>query len=217
MPDDLPDGLRLPSVAELPDIDGIHEFLGTKYSRSNMAESFVDKIKAKQEFIELGLNLDDGQSCPFCEQEYSPQASELINKYNAYLEDEEAKVTRWCQDRIDELKTLKRSCEKCIADVLRSAQDFDKKTLYIPSMQDWKFTDPPAVEGIATAIKSISQCLKDKSSHIDRTDFDISDPILEIKNFITRLDEVLEENSNIMGTFNPKKNNVQVEKRELDR
>jgi hypothetical protein len=69
------------------------EGLARKYDLSTLAEEFKNKIKSKQIFVESGLDLlRDGDTCPFCEQKLESEAVTLIDRYNEYLRDEEAKT-----------------------------------------------------------------------------------------------------------------------------
>lgn len=217
MPDDLPDVLALPPVPNMPDFSGISELLQTAYSRSNLAEEFVIKLKRKQSFIEQGLQFEDKSKCPFCEQPYSVQASDLIEKYNDYLSDEEAKVSRCCKDKISELRLQQKHFESCIAGLLRSIRDFDKKKKYIPSMKEVELAETPPIKHFGDAIEALCHFLDDKSQRIDKVDFDISPYKQRIEDVFKALNRVLEGCAQKFNEFNSKKNNAQNEKRELDR
>ena len=217
MPDDLPDVRLLPSAQSAPNLAEIKELLQTEYSRSNIAEDFVAKVKSKQSFIEEGLRIDGMATCPFCEQPYSVQATELIQRYNDYLNDEEAAVAKCCENKISELRFNNKHTENSIIDVLRSSRDFDQKKKFIPSMKDEGFSDFPSIEMLSNPIEILCQLLADKARHIDKVDFDISDSQREIELFFTLFERIRGENLKKIELFNSKKNNVQNEKRELDR
>lgn len=217
MPDDLPDVIALPTVPALPDFAGISELLQTPYSRSELADEFVTKVKSKQSFIEQGLQFSDQSECPFCEQAYSDQALALIKKYNDYLTDEEAKVVKRCKDKIAELDILQKQYEKCATDVTRSVRDFEKKKKYIPSMKDADLVEPPSGKSIADAVDEICRLLENKAEHIDQTNFEFSNHRTSIESYREEFVRALEVSAKTIDIFNSKKNNAQDEKRELDR
>lgn len=217
MPDDLPDVLSLPSAPSLPEFTAIIDLLRTQYSRSELADEFVAKVKSKQMFIEQGLQYEVDDMCPFCEQPYSDQALDLIKKYNAYLTDEEARVAKCCKDKIAELRTLQKQYEKSVSDAIRSARDFDKMKKYIPSMKDHDLAESPAANSVADAVDAICRLLETKSQQIDKTDFDLRDSQKSIELFREAFVQMIERNTKTINEFNSKKNNAQDEKRELDR
>jgi hypothetical protein len=217
MPDDLADVRALSLIPEFPDFSAINELLQTAYSRSNMAEEFIEKVKAKQSFIESGLKITDERICPFCEQPFSEQAAELIKKYNEYLKDEEAEVGRSCARHIKQLRSLKDNIEKSIAGMLRSSQDFDEKKKYIPSMKSDCFNESPAADLVTEYIETLCQLLSDKSNHIDKTDFDTSILQRQMQSFFSEFEGVRKENAKKIDLINGKINNAQDEKRALDR
>ena len=217
MPDDLADVRPLPLVPEGPDFFAINELLKKAYSRSNMAVEFIEKVKAKQSFIESGLKIGDEGICPFCEQPFSEQAADLINKYNEYLKDEEAAVGRSCDRHINQLRVLKDNIEKSFSGVLRSSRDFDEIKKYIPSMKCDCFKDMPAVDLVAAPIETLCQLLSDKSNNIDKIDFDTKSLQQQIQSFFADFVSIQEENAKKVELINGKKNNAQNEKRTLDR
>lgn len=217
MPDDLPDVIPMPFLPELPDFVGIKSLLHKAYSRSNLAENFVAKVKEKQAFIEQGLKLNDKSECPFCEQPYSVQASELIGKYNDYLSDEEARVVSQCSAKIKELNSTQGNVEQCVAKAFQSSLDFEKKKKYIPSAQEQVLSNMSLLENFYGSMEALGQLLADKALRIDDVDFEFGNIQRDVESFFTTCESILSENTAKISKFNDQKNNVQVEKRKLDR
>ena len=68
--------------------------LKTEFSLSNLAESFKSEVREKQSFIETGTSLSNGEKCPFCSQKYSQEALDVMDDYNKFLSDVEAKTIK---------------------------------------------------------------------------------------------------------------------------
>jgi len=89
------------------EISTIQETLKTAYTLGSFAEAFKEKVKLKQEFIETGLELiSENNICPFCEQTFNEDASNLIDQYTKFLADEEAKTVKLLNQQKDYLRTL---------------------------------------------------------------------------------------------------------------
>ena len=83
----------------LPTLTNMIENLGKVFSISSFAEDFKQKVKNRQDFIELGLRYKEEENgvCPFCGQKFEKESLSLIDKYTHYLSDEEAKAIKQFQ------------------------------------------------------------------------------------------------------------------------
>ena len=73
MPDNIPDIVCPPSPAVgniIEKIEEIDKLLKTEFSLSNLAESFKSEVREKQNLIETGTSLSNGEKCTFCGQKY---------------------------------------------------------------------------------------------------------------------------------------------------
>ena len=97
VPDDLPD---VTYIGELQGpktlLDDISEFLGTVVPRSQIVGAGAEEIKNNREFFEHGLRLAtvDGHRCPFCRQDMTAAAIQLLEQYKVYLDGAEVKAAK---------------------------------------------------------------------------------------------------------------------------
>lgn len=97
VPENLEDIESLPAFEFAKELfDEIHSILSTAYTLSSFGESFKAEMRAKQDFVEKGLTLlktSEGH-CPFCKQKLESDALSLIDKYNEFINNEEAKTIK---------------------------------------------------------------------------------------------------------------------------
>lgn len=109
LPDDVPTLAGLSFGIESVDLDSILKLLKTAYSRDQFAEAFIKEVSPKRSFIESGLNLMDGDVCPFCGTKFDNEARTLIKSYEKYVRGEEARVASAIERYSADLKSLKAS------------------------------------------------------------------------------------------------------------
>ena len=125
-------------------LENANEIIENKYTLSSFSEEFKKKFKDNQAFIEAGLQLSDGESCPFCGQKYNRDAFALIDDYNSFLQDEESKIIKTINGiiakitsfsanllankvRIDKRKKLIEKLKDYLAIFFKDKYDFDEK------------------------------------------------------------------------------------------
>ena len=97
IPDDLPDVNYLNEcVRPTRLLEEISAFLSTVVPKSTMASAEVDVIKTNRDFFEQGLRLSlrDAQHCPFCRQELTDAAIEILEQYKTFLAGAEANAVK---------------------------------------------------------------------------------------------------------------------------
>ncbi len=114
-----------------------------EYSLSSLADDFKKKIKEKQDFIEMGIQLiqkpKEDNSCPFCEQDLQQDALDLIDNYTEYLNDIESTTIKL-------LKGNKSAIENSIERIEKINTDNIKTRIQIRSASLPKLLEQPYVQ-----------------------------------------------------------------------
>ena len=192
-----------------------------KYSLSSLAEAFKNKIKSKQLFIETGMNLleksANQNTCPFCEQKIENGAVHLIEKYNEYINDTEAKT-------IKDFGNQKKKLEELIADIKRiehnSTNSINKfnsyKSKYIPSSETIELKELDSIkiiDKIEQLIEKIDLKLVDISKEVIISDDLIESILHEQKN----INSLTVYNNKHINDINIKKNKIGEESKRIRR
>lgn len=219
VPENLPDILLTPQTnIKIELIDEIFGVFQKEYTLSSFADSFKQKIKAKQSFIESGLKLiKKSNGCPFCEQEFDENALNLIDEYNRFVENEESKAIKF-------LNTHKESIEKIIKTISIAAQNTDKKinqyteykTKFIPSVKEKNLSALP-IEKAIKDFELLIQQIEKKMENINlplKIDVNFKSEICENLDLISST--ILENNEKIRE-INKKKSNIDDESKSVKR
>lgn len=214
MPDNIPDIVcpLSPAVGNIIEKnEEIDKLLKTEFSLSNLAESFKSEVREKQNFIEQGSSLSNGERCPFCGQKYSQEALELIDDYNKFLSDVEAKTIK----KIDALITwLQEYLNNIVAFISKSEgtkNKFNEVKNYFPSFDDVNLEDFE-VDTVAGAAQSIVAKLIEKKKDISFGSYDISQEQKIVARFVKYFDEALKSNKRKIDSLNNNKNNISTER-----
>lgn len=89
------------------DFDSIETLLKASFSRDEFTEEFIKEVSPKRSFIETGLDLLDGDICPFCGRRFDDEVRTLIRSYEVYVQGQEAKVAAAIESHITALESLK--------------------------------------------------------------------------------------------------------------
>ena len=202
----------------LPDKELIKELLNTvcnillkSYTLSNFAEEFKQNVKSKQPFIERGLELSDGESCPFCGQTYSNTALNLIDEYNSFLQNEEAKITNALIAAEKKIENYITSFENYITRYQSVIKEYNSLKIYFPSLEDTELKKINIIK-LLDILKEIIAMLILKKENISNSHFAIKEKISEL--FII-LDEIIETenvNSTRIDFLNKNKNDINKER-----
>ena len=179
MPGDIDDVI----VPQFPDANQIkqllpviNELLLKEYSLSRFAEEFKEKVKVKQAFIETGLKLSDGNTCPFCGQVYDNEANDLIDMYTAFLKDEEAKIVNDIINKQKNIQNIIESFRRYVELHKTSATQYDSIKMYFPSLENTKLSLID-IETLMLTFDSVVKVLDDKKQNISKSNFEIDDAI----------------------------------------
>lgn len=142
VPENLEDIQSVPELTvDFTYLNEIKENSLKEYSLSSLAEDFKRKIKAKQIFIETGMDLLaknlEQKHCPFCEQKIEKDAIQLINNYTEYLNDTEAKTIKLFTNYKIEIEKIIKKIDEIENLNSKRINDFNSyKTKYIPSSEN---------------------------------------------------------------------------------
>ena len=218
MPETLQDVSYRPFMDDIDafigELDKANDIIEHEYSLSSFSEAFKKRFKENQTFIESGLQLSDGEKCPFCGQRYNDNALSLIDDYNAFLKDEESKIIKAINNInarissfLENLSTNNRAANK-------TATDFDKVKKYFPSFSD--------VDLSCVDISSLEQILGKICSALETKKQKVSQKGESIKSFIGQVRDGLNaykkaEIANIgkVKELNSNKNNISAERLRL--
>ena len=214
MPDNIPDIVcpLSPAVGNiLEKIEEIDKLLKTEFSLSNLAESFKSEVREKQSFIETGTSLSNGEKCPFCGQKYSQEALDLIDDYNKFLSDVEAKtikkigaLTTWLQEYLNNIAAF-------ISKNEGTKNRFNEVKVYFPSFDDVNLEDFE-VDALEGAVQSIVAKLSDKKNDISSGCYDICQEQKIVARFVKYFEETLKSNKRKIDALNSNKNNISTER-----
>lgn len=140
VPENLEDIERLNAFEFQPDVFAeIQKILSTAYTLSTFSDAFKAEMKSKQDFVEKGLSLvltSEGR-CPFCKQKLESDALALIDQYNEFISNEEAKTIKRIQTLIQMIELKRKELTNIKSkNALVSNRYNDYKTKYIPSCED---------------------------------------------------------------------------------
>lgn len=219
VPENLAD-IRQLQFAEttIDEIQKIHDTLKTPFSLGDFAEVFKEKVKSKQEFIEIGLELLSGKEiCPFCEQTFNDTAFSLIDQYTKFLAAEEAKTVKLLNQQKDYLGALLKQFigySNGVKDRIISYTTYSTK--YIPSLENSQ------LEALET--EDLKELFTNLANEIDKKIKKIDDAIVlddniikEIKSEIMRLQSVLTQNNLKINELNNKLRGIDNENKEVRR
>ncbi len=196
----------------------IHDTLKTPFSIGSFAEAFKEKVKAKQEFIETGLELlSETGNCPFCEQTFTQTASNLIDQYTKFLADEEAKTVKLLNQQKDYLRTLLKqfiSYSNEVNDRIIAYTTYTTK--YIPSLENSKL-DSLGIDDLKELFTNLAKEIDKKIKKIDAPIVVDKKTVKEIESKISSLETVIVQNNQKIKELNNKLSSIDNENKEVRR
>lgn len=196
----------------------IIQLLETEYSLSSFADEFKRKIKSKQTFIEEGLKLlNDDKICPFCEQKLTEKALQLIDIYNTYVENEEAKIVKELRSLKDGINLIFSSIDKLSAETNARIITYNNyKSKYIPSLENTNL-ESISIKELSELSEIIVNSIEKKIASIDTAIF-LDKPTLEdFENQISLVNEIIKRNNEKINLINSKKKYIGEENRNVRR
>lgn len=194
------------------DLNTIDTILKTSYSRSSFTDEFKAMISEKKDFIQKGLSISDGKSCPFCGQQYTESALSLIDNYNKYLNDRESMVK-------SQLNSIMQQLEKILTDVTDLYDNqypdiYDRTTIAcmtLPKSKRVSLQDLPDKNGLVNCIDNLKMMIKEKSNSIDCDSFEIYDIIIAFNSMTAELTEAVKRINLQISSVNTEANNMSKE------
>ncbi|MDR1197717.1 MAG: AAA family ATPase [Prevotellaceae bacterium] len=191
-------------------LNEIKENAAKEYSLSSLAEDFKQKIKDKQAFVEIGIELlkSNNKKCPFCEQELKSDALSLIDHYTEYLNNTEAQTIKLFQNYSKSLFDIINSLKGLENEIIKTINTFnDYKTKYIPSCENVELTKIEK-EQLISAIYCIIDNINEKLKNINvQVVFD-DNVISEVEKYYTLINKNIDDNNKEINNINAKKNKI---------
>lgn len=167
---DVPDDATVPSLpafdASPYDLDAVKELLSHSFSKAAFAEDFLRHVRPKLAFIQDGVRLDDGKTCPFCGQEYRPDAKRLIERYNQYLDDEEVKTQGRIAAQLKSMQNLYDAIASLSDRYGRACRAFDSLKKGFNQLAGQDLPEFPSLETTEEVIGRVTEDLERKTCDI---------------------------------------------------
>ena len=196
----------------------IQTILATAYTLSSFGEEFKTEMREKQDFVEKGLELikTSGGRCPFCKQRMDSDALSLIDRYNDFITNEEAKTIKRIQALIQTVEAKRKELASVKSkNVVAINRYNDYKTKYIPSCENNDLDDLDITK-VDDSLTSIKNALDEKHKDISAV-VPTVESVGELNNRIITLNNLVESNNKLIDDINLKKNSIGEENKNIRR
>ncbi|TCN61045.1 hypothetical protein D0809_03970 [Flavobacterium circumlabens] len=221
LPDNLQDLRNSSYLKKTTTTYDIIVFLDQVFTKSTIADDFKTKIKNKQEFIETGIKILDrsANDCPFCEQNLEEDALKLIDQYLEYLSETEALQIKKANDLSIQLHAEKKEYEEILKSFKNIEIEYLKNQKYIPSLSNINLKELKELKILDSDYTIINNEIEKKKLDISisLSNENTKKAIENIQLWIQNQNEIIQENSLIIKSFNDKKNNISSEKLDLNK
>ena len=196
----------------------IQAILATSFSLSSFGEDFKAEMREKQEFVEKGLALVKTSTgrCPFCKQVLSPDAFSLIDRYNEFVSNEEAKTIKRIHILIQSVGDKRKELASIKAENVVAINRYNEyKTKYIPSCEEKNLIDldPTSLdECLRSVLNALREKIKDISVVVAR-----DQGIVYLNERISSFNQCVDSNNLLIGEINEKKNSLGEESKSIRR
>lgn len=210
VPENLDDISRLGKF-EFPEdmYSEIRVILATAYTLSNFGEEFKAEMREKQEFVEKGLILvktSEGH-CPFCKQKMDRDVLSLIDRYNDFITNEEAKTIKRIQTLIQIVDAKRKELVGIKSKNVLAINHYNNyKTKYIPSCENNNLEEFDIAQ-VDDSLKYIKSALEEKYKDISVV-VPIGKTIADLNDRISVLNDFVELNNKLIDDINGKKNSI---------
>lgn len=214
----IPADLEDLNYIEVLDIDfrDIISRLIKPFDLSKIAQDFKIKVQKKQRFIEDGLNLITNSCCPFCEQEFSTQALDLIEQYNTYLKDIEAQTIKLLQKDISYIENIQKKIPLIKNQINQVSIKYNEYTeKYILSMIDTKLNliNDDISKLFDLYLEELRKAIQEKIKNVN---IKLSySSISELEEKVQELNIIIKKNNSLIEELNNKKFNIKNENLEI--
>ena len=203
----------------LPTLTNMIENLGKVFSISSFAEDFKQKVKNRQDFIELGLRYKEEENgvCPFCGQKFEKESLSLIDKYTHYLSDEEAKAIKQFQVYKNNIEEEKKRLKGLQVQSIKAINFFDEyKQKYIPSFEKENLQEIE-IKFLEEDLDNLSEHLKKKIENLSTKVKLGTEFISQIAEHYSQLEKIIKDNNKKIGEINARKNKIGEESKSIRR
>ena len=203
----------------LPTLTNMIENLGKVFSISSFAEDFKQKVKNRQDFIELGLRYKEEENgvCPFCGQKFEKESLSLIDKYTHYLSDEEAKAIKQFQVYKNNIEEEKKRLKGLQVQSIKAINFFDEyKQKYIPSFEKENLQEIE-IKFLEEDLDNLSEHLKKKIENLSTKVNLGTEFISQIAEHYSQLEKIIKDNNKKIGEINARKNKIGEESKSIRR
>lgn len=218
----VPENLQAISEIETPTFDedritSIQSMLQKEYSLSEFAEDFKSRIKAKQEFIEKGLDISKNNICPFCERPYDEAASALIDLYTKFINDQEAKTIKQLEEQKKYLSNVISGLKEKEKEVTKQIKLFNEyKTKYIVSLEKEEL-DEISIKSSVQYLEDIIQLISGKIKNISISHTIQTEIIESLKTSLQTISDIIIKNNKKIESINGKIIKISDENKEVRR
>ena len=171
LPDNIPDIVLVESEVNLSFFNDIREVLETAYSIDVFTDDFLEMMREKRKFVELGMEqiLISPDICPFCGQAIGENSKALFIQYQKYLSGEEARINKRIDSLISSCQTLQQTRINQLVQLMKAQNEFNSLKVFFPSFADKILTTPPNSQLFVSAIQSIIDKLNEKKHDISKS------------------------------------------------
>ncbi len=216
MPEELADATNFDAVPNDEIVDGIESILTIEHARTNLAEEFKAKIVGKVDFITIGATISDGKNCPYCEQPLTPPALDIIDKYNQFLGDEEARIIGSIRGYSNDIDQLQADCNEMHRQHLQGKIAAEKIQEFLPSTRGFVFNDLSDPVLLAPSFSVLADSLAKKEADISKSfGKECEVALSSISSFLENARACKSANQIVLDKINSKKNKIAPEKLEL--
>jgi hypothetical protein len=166
MPEDLPDVTNVPVPLIEDFFDELIALLTHEHSQTSFADDFKSRVRNHDKFFREGLKLSTDKSCPFCEQQLGDDAVEIINRYEKFLNDEEAMVVERCEWFKKQLSALKDLLQINFTEWIKLKLAFDDIKSYLPTSSDLELSEQGDISDLDQAFVQLDEFVGRKQSDV---------------------------------------------------
>lgn len=195
-------------------LNNANDIIQSEYTLSSFSEEFKKKFKDNQAFIEAGLQLSNGESCPFCGQKYNGDAFALIDDYTLFLQDEESKIIKAINGIIAKVTAFSTNLLASSRFAKDSSNEYDKVKKYFPSFCE-TYISCVDVASMQQVLDKICKVLETKKQMISQKRASIRPIIDIIQAELNDYKNAEAENMRKVKELNSNKNNISAERLRL--
>lgn len=190
--------------------------LETEVTLSKIGEDFKQKLLPKTDFIKQGLEIvkRDNTICPFCETPLTDKLS-LIDEYNEYFNQEEAKFEDKLQGLLGRLTGFERDIKSCECEYKTIKLSYIEQKKYFPDLEQVNLPGFPDKTKLKEVILNFTNLIKDKRLCKSKTQFDINfeEQKSIIEKFLKDIEIIKDFINNKLEEINKKKHTITEEQK----